>query len=135
MCLRTFIFRLCNYTFQFRLRVGNQSALLKCKLLVQTPSRAGSKPPKEESQGKMPKEELREVFAAFASFGGRASSDGATELDGAKFAKLCRESLLLNSSFNSTSVDIIFSKVKPKVNHRSIQHAICKFSPSVCAAL
>lgn len=73
--------------------------------------------PGEEVRASSPtlKEELREIFAAFANFGNRASSDGAAELDGSKFAKLCRESLLLNSSFTSTSVDIIFSRVKAKV--------------------
>ena len=60
---------------------------------------------------------VQEVFAAFASFGARASSDGAAELDGAKFAKLCRECNLLAGSFNSTAVDIIFSRVKSKVRH------------------
>ena len=85
-------------------------------LATQGSAKSASKPPREESQSRMLREEMREVFAAFASFGGRASSDGAAELDGAKFAKLCRESQLLNSTFNSTSVDIIFSKVKPKAS-------------------
>ena len=67
------------------------------------------------------KEELQGVFSAFASFGSRPASQspggggGAAELDGAKFAKLCRDSQLLEHGFNSTSADIIFSRVKAKV--------------------
>ena len=71
--------------------------------------------PGEEGRPRAWRKELQEVFTAFASFGGRQSSDGSPELDGAKFAKLCRECMLLNPTFNSTSVDIIFSKVKAKV--------------------
>jgi len=82
-------------------------------------------------------EQLQEVFAAFASFGTRASSDGASEVDGQKFAKLCRECHLLSGSFNSTSVDIIFSRVKGKVG--SFAHMrgergfpLCKVVASMC---
>ncbi len=68
-------------------------------------------------------EQLQEVFAAFASFGARASSDGAAELDGAKFAKLCRECHLLSGSFNSTSADIIVAKVKGKVGRTPLPNS------------
>lgn len=63
------------------------------------------------------REELRDVFTAFATFGNRSSAAGTgpAELDGPKFAKLCRESRLLDSHFSATLVDIIFTRVKPKV--------------------
>lgn len=93
-----------------------QSSHLRRWACLQTPARKGTKPPKEEAKVSTAKSELREVFSAFASFGARASSDGASELDGQKFAKLCRESLLVGNGFSGTSVDIIFTKVKAKVN-------------------
>ena len=88
-------------------------------MCVQSPSKAAvaQQTPREPAGTKTSKRQLQEVFLAFATFGGRQSSDGATELDGAKFAKLCRECLLLNAGFTSTSVDIIFSKVKAKVRN------------------
>ena len=37
------------------------------------------------------------------------------EMDGAKFSKLCRDCKLLNRSFTTTDVDLIFAKTKAKV--------------------
>lgn len=52
-----------------------------------------------------------------------AGSGGATtprntsaiELDGSRFAKLCRDAGLLGGRLNTTAVDLVFSKVKAKV--------------------
>lgn len=38
-------------------------------------------------------------------------------MDGASFAKLCRDSGLLGGKLNTTAVDIAFSKAKAKVCH------------------
>ena len=65
--------------------------------------------------------EVQEVFTAFALYGAGAGAGAATprssavELDGARFAKLCRDSGLLSGRLNSTAVDLVFSKAKPKV--------------------
>jgi p25-alpha len=60
--------------------------------------------------------DLQQVFDAFASFGlGTIHRPEKVDMDGAKFAKMCRESGLLCSRFSTTSVDLIFSKVKAKV--------------------
>lgn len=40
---------------------------------------------------------------------------GQAGMDGASFAKLCRDSGLLGGKLNSTAVDIAFSKAKAKV--------------------
>lgn len=37
-------------------------------------------------------------------------------MDGASFAKLCRETGLLGGKLNSTSVDLVFTKAKSKVS-------------------
>ena len=37
------------------------------------------------------------------------------EMDGARFAKLCRETGVQGGKLNSIAIDIIFSKVKTKV--------------------
>ena len=37
------------------------------------------------------------------------------DMDGAKFSKLCRDCKLLNRSFTTIDVDLIFAKVKVKV--------------------
>ena len=62
-------------------------------------------------------EEVYAAFKAFASFGAGALSPQKTEMDGAHFAKLCRETGLQGGKLNSIAIDIIFSKVKPKVCH------------------
>lgn len=45
-------------------------------------------------------------------------------MDGASFAKLCRDSGLLGGKLNTTAVDIAFSKAKAKVGQRP-QVALC----------
>lgn len=53
---------------------------------------------------------------AFSNFGAGAQSPAKTGMDGARFAKLCRETGLQAGKLNSISVDIIFSKIKAKVS-------------------
>lgn len=59
---------------------------------------------------------VRQCYVGFCQFGaGRTSSGNITmELDGSKFNKLAKECGLVDKKFTSTSVDMIFSKVKPK---------------------
>ena len=62
---------------------------------------------------------MRDVFAEFANFGVRGDERSDT-MDGSKWAKFCRETGLQDGRrVDSTSVDIIFSKVKPR-SERSI---------------
>ena len=60
-------------------------------------------------------EEVLAAFMAFANFGAGALSPAKTGMDGARFAKLCRETGLQGGKLNSIAVDIIFSKIKAKV--------------------
>ncbi|KAK3252176.1 hypothetical protein CYMTET_38512 [Cymbomonas tetramitiformis] len=54
---------------------------------------------------------MLELFTQFASFGSQSVS---TEMDGPKFAKMCRDTRLLDKKFTTTDADIIFAKVKAK---------------------
>ncbi|KAK9829714.1 hypothetical protein WJX72_007506 [[Myrmecia] bisecta] len=56
-------------------------------------------------------QEMQNIFLAFASYGTRQPE---TQLDGAKFAKFCKETNLIDKKFTAIDVDIIFSKVKVK---------------------
>lgn len=66
-------------------------------------------------------EELLASFRSFASFGAGAASSlhavggRAVEMDGPRFAKLCRETGLQAGHLSSVGIDIIFSQVKAKV--------------------
>ena len=61
---------------------------------------------------------LRDVFSEFANFGVRGDERSDT-MDGSKWAKFCRETGLQDGRrLDSTSVDIIFSKVKPRTERR-----------------
>ena len=53
---------------------------------------------------------------AFCSYGTRQP---ATQLDGAKFTKLCRDSGLIDKKLSKTDVELIFAKVRtyPKQGH------------------
>jgi len=54
---------------------------------------------------------LEDVFQQFCNFGAK----GAPPLmDGAKFAKLCKDMKLLDKNLSATDVDIIFAKSKPE---------------------
>jgi len=60
---------------------------------------------------------MEDVYRSFCAFG--AEKGGAAPLmEGAKFAKLCRDLNLLDRSVTPTDVDIIFSKVKPKTERK-----------------
>ena len=54
-------------------------------------------------------EDLRKVFIDFASFGSRQTF---TDMDGAKFFKLCKDTRLVNRAFTVIDVDIIFAKAR-----------------------
>ena len=55
---------------------------------------------------------LEEAFRQFCSFGdGKLASS--LMMDGAKFAKMCRDCKLLDKKLTATDVDIIFAKSKP----------------------
>ena len=66
-------------------------------------------------------EELLASFRSFASFGAgaapssQAAGGRAVEMDGPRFAKLCRETGLQAGRLSSVGIDIIFSQVKAKV--------------------
>ena len=55
---------------------------------------------------------LEETFREFCAFGA-GSKDSTALMDGAKFAKLCRDMKLLDKKLTPTDVDIIFAKSKP----------------------
>lgn len=64
-------------------------------------------------------EELLSVFRSFATFGAGAAAAATppgkpVEMDGPRFAKLCRETGVQGGRLNSVAVDIIFSSVKAK---------------------
>lgn len=62
---------------------------------------------------------LKEKFTTFAQYGTRET---VAELDGAKFAKLCKDCKLIGGGFVATDCDLIFAKVKDK-NGRKINYA------------
>ncbi len=53
---------------------------------------------------------LEDVFRDFCVFGAKGSP---SLMEGAKFAKLCRDMKLLDKNVSSTEVDIIFQRAKP----------------------
>ena len=59
----------------------------------------------------MAERSLEDTFRDFCAFGGK-SKDSAL-MDGAKFAKLCKDTKLLDKKLTPTDVDIIFAKSKP----------------------
>ena len=72
---------------------------------------------------------LHSLYIDFCSFG---SSLVADEMDGAKFAKFCRDSKLITKKFTSTDVDIIFAKSKTK-GQRKITYAQFVSALTLCA--
>lgn len=58
--------------------------------------------------------ELRGIFLAFVAFGAKGEAEPPKTMDGVHFAKLCRECGIMDAQFTSISVDIIFTKCKPK---------------------
>ncbi|EIE25016.1 p25-alpha-domain-containing protein [Coccomyxa subellipsoidea C-169] len=63
------------------------------------------------SLGPSAERDLQKVFCSFASFGGRQHVE---DMEGSKFAKLCRDSKLLSRAFTASDVDLFFAKVKTK---------------------
>ena len=61
-------------------------------------------------------EEVLAAFNAFSNFGAGALSPAKSCMDGPRFAKLCRETGLQSGKLNSIAVDIVFSKIKAKVD-------------------
>ena len=59
----------------------------------------------------MAERSLKDVFLDFCVFGGKSMESAL--MDGAKFAKLCRDMKLLDKKLTPTDVDIIFAKSKP----------------------
>ena len=55
---------------------------------------------------------LEQTFSSFCAFGA-GSKDSAALMDGAKFAKLCRDMKLLDKKLTETDIDIIFNRSKP----------------------
>ena len=53
---------------------------------------------------------LEDVFQQFCTFGAKGAP---SLMDGAKFAKLCKDMKLLDKNLSATDVDIIFAKSKP----------------------
>ena len=64
-----------------------------------------------------PPDQLRKVFAAFASFG---CHEPQTELDGSKLMKLVKDCSLLSSRLTTVDVDLIFLKTKGSREKRHI---------------
>jgi len=69
-------------------------------------------------------EELHGVFTSFCSFGSSRSLNGSLSsledptMDGAKWAKFCRDSGIISKQITTTDVDIFFNKVKGKTARR-----------------
>ncbi|KAI8912823.1 P25-alpha [Gorgonomyces haynaldii] len=60
---------------------------------------------------------LIEVFESYCSFGSSKTlsmNSMGGQMDGAKFAKLCKDKKLISGKITSTDIDIIFNKVKEK---------------------
>mmetsp|Transcript_1492 Transcript_1492/g.1964 ORF Transcript_1492/g.1964 Transcript_1492/m.1964 type:complete len:143 (+) Transcript_1492:51-479(+) len=58
--------------------------------------------------------DLKTIFEAFCAFG----SGTVGEMDNTKFAKLVRDSGLVDGALTTTDVDLIFAHVKPKGERR-----------------
>jgi len=54
---------------------------------------------------------LEELFNSFCAFG--AGKEAVAEMDNAKFAKLCRDTKLIDKKFTGTDADLVFTKSKP----------------------
>jgi p25-alpha len=81
-------------------------------------------------------DELKEIFTSFAAFGNRRLSKeqggGVCEMDGARFAKLCKDCKLVDKKFTATDVDLTFSKVLHPAQplRRCTQQACCLWPDS-----
>ncbi|DBA71896.1 TPA: hypothetical protein ACH3X2_010942 [Trebouxia sp. C0005] len=77
-------------------------------------SSAGVERSSTSSLGDKPLLSTFKAFAAFGTGSATQASPAKAGMDGASFAKLCRDSGLLGGKLNSTAVDIAFSKAKGK---------------------
>ncbi len=60
-------------------------------------------------------EELFTIFSNYANFGaGNKASQDIGEIDNARFAKLCKETKVIDTTVTTTDVDIMFNKYKNK---------------------
>eukprot|EP00741_Cyanophora_paradoxa_P019559 tig00021127_g18881.t1 len=71
--------------------------------------------------------DLKSIFVTFASFG--AGNAGATTMDNARFAKFCKDTKIVDTKYTTTSIDIIFNKVKKvkterRINFEEFKHAL-----------
>jgi hypothetical protein len=60
----------------------------------------------ESTGGEVPIKKLNEVFLTYCG--------GQDTMEGKQWAKLCKDTKLLDKKFTSTDVDLIFAKVKDK---------------------
>ena len=57
-------------------------------------------------ESKIQSRNLLEIFTSF--------TNNTRDMDGRQFAKLCKDTKLLDAHFTSTSVDLLFAKIKDK---------------------
>eukprot|EP00775_Hariotina_reticulata_P004264 gene4264-4515_t len=66
-------------------------------------------------------------------------ASGGVQLDGFRFAKLCREAGLVDRSFSSTAADLIFTKVKAKgakkISFEEFNHALEMIAAAKCITI
>ena len=67
---------------------------------------------------------LKSPFHQLPDFGAQTPGRP-VEMDGSRFAKLCRECGVQGGKLNSIAIDIIFSKVKAKVRDRDRLGRVC----------
>lgn len=83
-------------------------------------------------------QELHEAFRVFASFGAGTGTPKSApgggpprfELDSGRFVKLVRDSGLLGGRLTATAVELIFSRVKPKVRRAAACACVCWHVPA-----
>lgn len=79
-------------------------------LILGTGPTLGTESAKSRHFVQLVKMSLEEVFTSYAAFG--AGKGGATTLENAKFAKLCRESGIVSGKLTPASIDMAFTKAK-----------------------
>jgi len=72
------------------------------------------------------------VYDRFMQYSGFGAKEKAGEIDGALFAKMCKEVGLINKTCTKTDVDLIFTRAKPKggrkLNYAQFQQALLYIS-------
>lgn len=64
-------------------------------------------------------ESVHERFMLYCRFGDKSNSG---DMDNATFAKLCKETGIINKTCTKTDVDLIFTRAKPKGGRRIDYH-------------